>query len=317
MKILSFYLLTSIVCWTPLQFTIIYRHFRDHPIAADWFFELSFFSQLCASLSAAMNPIIFGFLSQPFRRIVVRSWLFRLLDKLWAGGRRPPAAPPKAADNGAQNNGGGGEPAMSNRPVALANPQARLGGNSNRATCCSPSGPRATHTRNDADHSPKLTIEYVDHQHLQRQQSTLGRSAERWACAGHQHRRRTQQQRPKSTIIVSQHQRRSAQGRHNNTTSVQRSHSSTASGAKQHLNAILHGNGQNNKVRHSKTEADGERGQSNGIENKAYARAADEEEAEEGEANEGGRGELDLFASSGHATTSFMVQNGGITQAVK
>lgn len=80
-KILFTYLLTSIICWTPLQFTIIYRHFRSDPIPSPWFFELAFFAQLSASLTAAMNPIIFGFLSQPFRRMVAKSLMFRFLNK--------------------------------------------------------------------------------------------------------------------------------------------------------------------------------------------------------------------------------------------
>lgn len=69
-KILVTYLLTSFICWTPLQFTIIYRHFRTNPVIAPWFFELNFFAEVSASLSAALDPIIFGFLSQPFRRLV-------------------------------------------------------------------------------------------------------------------------------------------------------------------------------------------------------------------------------------------------------
>lgn len=81
-KILFTYLLTSMICWTPLQFTIIYRHFRSEAVPAHWFFELVFFAQLFASLSSAMNPIIFGFLSQPFRQIVTKSWMFRLFDKV-------------------------------------------------------------------------------------------------------------------------------------------------------------------------------------------------------------------------------------------
>lgn len=81
-KILFTYLLTSIICWTPLQFTIIYRHFRSDPVPSPWFFELAFYSQLSASLTAAMNPIIFGFLSQPFRRVVAKSLMFKFLDKI-------------------------------------------------------------------------------------------------------------------------------------------------------------------------------------------------------------------------------------------
>lgn len=97
MKILFFYLLTSIVCWTPLQSLIVYRHFRTAAMPADWFFELAFYAQLCASLSAAMNPIIFGFLSEPFRRFVAKSWMFRLFDKVLM---RRAAAAAAAAANG-------------------------------------------------------------------------------------------------------------------------------------------------------------------------------------------------------------------------
>lgn len=81
-KILFTYLLTSIVCWTPLHLTIIYRHFRSTPIPSPWFFELAFFSQLSASLTAAMNPIIFGFLEQPFRKVVTKALKFKFLDKI-------------------------------------------------------------------------------------------------------------------------------------------------------------------------------------------------------------------------------------------
>ena len=82
-KILFTYLMSSIICWSPLQFSIIYRHFRSEAVPAGWFFELAFYSQIFASLSSAMNPIIFGYLTnQRFRRIVTKSWMFRLLDKL-------------------------------------------------------------------------------------------------------------------------------------------------------------------------------------------------------------------------------------------
>lgn len=84
-KILFTYLFTSVLCWTPLQFLIIYRHFRSKAIPAPWFFELAFWAQLSASLTAAMNPIIFGFLSQPFRRIVTRSLKLKFLDKMTDG----------------------------------------------------------------------------------------------------------------------------------------------------------------------------------------------------------------------------------------
>lgn len=82
-KILFTYLLISMICWTPLQFIVIYRHFRSEAVLAHWFFELAFFAQLSASLSSAMNPIIFGFLSQPFRQIVAKLWIFRLFEKMF------------------------------------------------------------------------------------------------------------------------------------------------------------------------------------------------------------------------------------------
>lgn len=81
-KIIFAYLLTSIICWTPLQFTVIYRHFRSEPTFSPWFSELAFFAQLSASLTAVMNPIIFGFLSQPFRRLVTKSFMLKFLDKI-------------------------------------------------------------------------------------------------------------------------------------------------------------------------------------------------------------------------------------------
>lgn len=83
-KILFTYLLTSIICWTPLQFTVIYRHFRSEAIPSLWFFELTFFAQLSATLTVAMNPIIFGFLSQPFRRMVAKTLMFRFFNKIIA-----------------------------------------------------------------------------------------------------------------------------------------------------------------------------------------------------------------------------------------
>lgn len=81
-KIIFAYLLTSIICWTPLQFTVIYRHFRSEPTFSPWFSELAFFAQLSASLTAVMNPIIFGFLSQPFRKLVTKSIMLKFLDKI-------------------------------------------------------------------------------------------------------------------------------------------------------------------------------------------------------------------------------------------
>lgn len=81
-KIIFAYLLTSIICWTPLQFTVIYRHFRSEPTFSPWFSELAFFAQLSASLTAVMNPIIFGFLSQPFRKLVTKSFMLKFLDKI-------------------------------------------------------------------------------------------------------------------------------------------------------------------------------------------------------------------------------------------
>lgn len=85
MKILFTYLSTSVICWTPLQFLIIYRHFRSKAIPEPWFFDLAFWAQLSASLTAAMNPIIFGFLSQPFRRIVTRCVKFRFFERMTDG----------------------------------------------------------------------------------------------------------------------------------------------------------------------------------------------------------------------------------------
>lgn len=97
-KILFTYLLTSIICWTPLQFTIIYRHFRSEAVPALWFFDLVFFSQLSASFSAAMNPIIFGFLSQPFRKIITKAWMFRMNEHHSARAPRPKVHAPKTLD---------------------------------------------------------------------------------------------------------------------------------------------------------------------------------------------------------------------------
>lgn len=84
-KILFTYLLTSIICWSPLQFSIIYRHFRSEAIPSPWFFELAFYAAVSASLTAAMNPIIFGFLSEPFRRIVTRSLKLHFFEKATEG----------------------------------------------------------------------------------------------------------------------------------------------------------------------------------------------------------------------------------------
>lgn len=108
-KILVSYLLTSIICWAPLQFTIIYRHFRNEAVPSPWFFQLAFYSQLSASLSAAMNPIIFGFLSQPFRRIVAKSFMFKFLDKMVTTNSRPPTG---NNHNNKNNNGNDGAFAM-------------------------------------------------------------------------------------------------------------------------------------------------------------------------------------------------------------
>lgn len=72
-EILFIYLLVSIICWSPLQGSIIYRFVKRGGVNNS-FHEFNFFCQLIVSLSSALNPIIFGFLSQPFRQVINRIW---------------------------------------------------------------------------------------------------------------------------------------------------------------------------------------------------------------------------------------------------
>lgn len=79
MQILFTYLLVSIICWTPLQVTTLTRIVYQGSILGDWYFELIFFSELSVAFSAAMNPIIFGFLSRPYRNL---SQIWKLLRRI-------------------------------------------------------------------------------------------------------------------------------------------------------------------------------------------------------------------------------------------
>ncbi|KAG9509423.1 Ubiquitin carboxyl-terminal hydrolase calypso [Fragariocoptes setiger] len=80
-KVLIIYLLTTTICWTSLQVTVFYRHFRKEDQLPSWFQEAVFFSQTFASLSSAINPIIFGILSEPFRKALSTSRLFKFAKK--------------------------------------------------------------------------------------------------------------------------------------------------------------------------------------------------------------------------------------------
>lgn len=88
-KVLILYLGISIVCWAPFQFSIIYRHFRTEACLPAGYSDFVFASQLLASVPGALNPFVFGFLSQPFRQIVTTFWMFKFLDKLLIWRRRP------------------------------------------------------------------------------------------------------------------------------------------------------------------------------------------------------------------------------------
>lgn len=74
-KILVVYLLVSIICWTPLQISIVYRIITSGQAKKTWFIEYNFVCELIVSLSSALNPVIFGFLSQPFRQVIYKLWL--------------------------------------------------------------------------------------------------------------------------------------------------------------------------------------------------------------------------------------------------
>lgn len=221
-KILFFYLLTSIVCWTPLQFTIIYRHFRSEAVPADWFFELTFFSQLSASLSAAMNPIIFGFLSQPFRHIVVKSWMFRLLDKLLATNTTRGAK----TEDGARIVAGEHQMSQMKPPQAVSHNQQRQQQNNHNPdlNLNRNSGFRAPHEQ------PKLTIGSVERQanshHASRSSHTFtGHTASRRSTDVTHHYKL----RPRSSSIMNHHHH--LKHAHHQRLSVQRSNSSMANGA--------------------------------------------------------------------------------------
>lgn len=74
-SILLIYLLVSVVCWAPLNLSIIYRLMTIRKTSfANTFLEFNFFCELAVATSAALNPIIFGFLSRPFRQLMSRFW---------------------------------------------------------------------------------------------------------------------------------------------------------------------------------------------------------------------------------------------------
>lgn len=112
MKILIFYLLTSVVCWSPLQFFYIYRfiHYGNEEGFPDWFSDAAFCASLFASLSGVMNPVIFGFLSEPFRRIITKSRLIRFFFK-FSSKKRPNRAP--------RNNNNNNQPDANRRHMHL------------------------------------------------------------------------------------------------------------------------------------------------------------------------------------------------------
>lgn len=88
-KVLILYLGISIVCWAPFQFSIIYRHFRKEACLPPGYSDFVFASQLLASVPGALNPFVFGFLSQPFRKVVSNFWMFEYLNKLLIWRSRP------------------------------------------------------------------------------------------------------------------------------------------------------------------------------------------------------------------------------------
>lgn len=67
-RIFFLYLITSLICWLPLIYTIVYRLTSKIP-KEEWFANVIFGATMCSSLSAVLNPFIFGFLSEPYRRI--------------------------------------------------------------------------------------------------------------------------------------------------------------------------------------------------------------------------------------------------------
>lgn len=74
-SILLMYLLVSAICWLPLNLSIIYRLTTiGKTFFPNSFNEFNFFCELGVATSSALNPIIFGFLSRPFRQIIKRSW---------------------------------------------------------------------------------------------------------------------------------------------------------------------------------------------------------------------------------------------------
>lgn len=102
LKILFFYLLTSLLCWSPLLFCLVYRVVRKPTEVPQWFYLLIFIATLLSSLSAVLNPIIFGFISQPYREILSNLFRVDFFGKLMCSKGNPKDASDRRQDDAHQ-----------------------------------------------------------------------------------------------------------------------------------------------------------------------------------------------------------------------
>lgn len=171
-KVLILYLGISIVCWAPFQFSIIYRHFRKEACLPPGYSDFVFASQLLASVPGALNPFVFGFLSQPFRKIVSAFWMFKFLDKLliWR-------AKPNSDNHQMDQVQGGGANNNNNSNRQNQQPQAVLVNNNPTTTRVkSGSTSQKRHTAS-IDTRAGRSHNHNHHHHNSRHQSTLDHPA--------------------------------------------------------------------------------------------------------------------------------------------
>ncbi|XP_053205101.1 G-protein coupled receptor 54-like [Panonychus citri] len=82
---LFIYLITSAICWSPLQVIVFYRFiaFKSVDSVKPWNEEAKFWAQVFASANSALNPLIYGITNGSFRKAICLlypklSWFLRL-----------------------------------------------------------------------------------------------------------------------------------------------------------------------------------------------------------------------------------------------